>query len=314
VSQPGIVVKAWSNWYTVATESARLLCRPRGRLKRGADVRVGDRVEVTALEGGEGVIEDVAPRRNRLDRPPVANVDLVAVVSAWTAPPWSPELADRILVRAAAAGCRALLVINKADLLEDPTAVRRGTEPYRRAGYPVLLTSALTGEGLDLLARAADGGVVCLAGQSGAGKTRLLAALAPDRALRSGALSERLGHGRHTTRHAELLPVGGGWIVDTPGFSRLDMDGIEPAALGRCFPEVAALAAGCRFRSCLHRSEPGCAVRGAVDPGRYARYLRLLEECERQPLQVAARSRRPRPAGLDGDEDDEDGGDGEWEP
>lgn len=307
----GLIVKAWSDWYDVATGAARLRCQPRGRLK-GRDLSVGDRVRVTFRDDREGVIEEVEPRRNRLHRPPVANVDAVAVVSAWTAPPWSPELVDRILVHAAREDCDAVLVVNKVDLMEDASEVLEGLAPYRAAGYPVLLTSAVTGAGLDLLRERIAGRLVVLAGQSGTGKSRLLSALAPGHDLRSAGLSERLGHGRHTTRHAELLPVGAGWVADTPGFSRLDLNGIAPVELGRHFPEIAARAPDCRFRTCLHHGEPGCAVRGTVEAGRYARYLRLLQECERRPHPVALRSPRPRaPAEIDDDSDEEV--DQEWE-
>lgn len=314
---PGVVVKAWSNWYDCQTDAARLSCQPRGRLKRSGAVRVGDRVQVTPLSDGEGSIEAVEPRRNQLERPQVANVDHIAVVACWRTPPWNADLVDRILVHAAARGCDAMLLINKADLLgDDREEAEQAVAPYRAAGYPVLFVSAQTGLGLELLARRIDGQVVCLAGPSGAGKSRLISTLAPQHELRSGELSERLGHGRHTTRHAELLAVGSGWLVDTPGFSRLDLEDIEAAGVGACFPEIAALARACRFRRCLHRSEPDCAVRGAVDAGRYARYLRLLAECECRPQAVALRDRRPQ-AVLDDEEDydalDGDGEDGNGE-
>lgn len=282
------MVKAWSDWFDVETPTGRLLCRPRGRLRlQEGGLLVGDRVGVRPLGGGEGAIEWVKERRNALHRPPVANVDRVAVVSAWNLPAWNPHLVDRILVLAAAEGCGALLVLNKVDLLayEEREAMRAELRPYRLAGYPVVETSALTGEGLDELARCLAEGITVFAGQSGVGKSHLLSRLT-GRPLPTGEISARIGRGRHTTRHVELLPLpGGGLVADTPGFQRLELVGLEPRDLGRYFPELAALAGDCRFRGCLHRNEPGCAVvdavgRGEVDPGRYARYRELLAEIE----------------------------------
>ncbi len=252
----------------------------------------GDRVRFEDLGGGEGRIESVEPRRTVLVRPPVANVDLVLVVVAWDAPPWHPGLIDRTLVEVARAGCAVALCLNKCDRLDDGAMAdaRAALSPYRDAGYPVLLASAIRGEGLDGIRHLLSGRVAALAGPSGAGKSRLLAALAPGGDVGpSGSLSPRLRHGRHTTRSVRLLPLGGaGWVADTPGFSRLDLAGMEPEELAGWYPEFTAPAEGCRFRGCLHADEPACAVRaaasqGGVDAGRYARYRELLEELRAAP-------------------------------
>jgi ribosome biogenesis GTPase len=288
VTLEGLVVKGWSDWFDVETEAGRLRCRPRGRLRRGSGgVMVGDRVRVLPLGGGEGAIEGVEARRTALRRPPVANVDRVAVVSAWRLPPWDPLLVDRLLVLAAAAGCQAVLAVNKVDLLEpgERRDMRAAVAPYRAAGYPVVETSARTGDGLAELARLLASGITVFAGPSGAGKSHLLSRVT-GRQLRTGGLAPRVGRGRHTTRHVELLPVpGGGWVADTPGFQRLDLTGIDRRELGGFFPEFAPFAGSCRFRGCLHRGEPDCAVAaavagGAVSADRYARYRVLLEEVE----------------------------------
>ncbi|MBX6351022.1 MAG: ribosome small subunit-dependent GTPase A [Clostridia bacterium] len=266
----------------------RVPCRPRGRLRR-TGVKVGDRVAFRPLPRGEGAIEAVLPRRNELARPPVANVERVVVVMAWREPDFQPELLDRILVQAHAAGIRAVVVVTKLDLARDAldrAAAEAARAVYEGAGYEAHLVSAMTGEGLaPLAARLREPGVQVLAGPSGSGKSFLLSRVEPGLSLRSGEVSRRTGRGRHTTVHARLLPIGAGWVADTPGFSRVALPAMASGELGAAFPELAVRAAGCRFRDCLHRKEPGCAVReavarGEVDRGRYERYVQFLAELE----------------------------------
>jgi ribosome biogenesis GTPase len=252
-------------------------------------VMAGDRVRFRDLGGGEGMVDEVLPRRTALVRPPVANADQVVVVVAWTAPPFSALFVDRVILEAALQGCHAVVCLNKTDLLGEAelARARRALEPWRAAGYATVLTSAVRGEGLDALRAALAGHLSVLAGPSGAGKSRLLAALFPGQEIRSGELSARLGRGRHTTRAVQLLALGpdptAGWVADTPGFSRLELPGLAPEDLPGLYPEFRAYAAACRFRGCLHDAEPDCAVRAAVadgrlDEGRYARYRALLAE------------------------------------
>ncbi|HVB09319.1 MAG TPA: ribosome small subunit-dependent GTPase A [Bacillota bacterium] len=294
------MAKAWSDWYDVETPIGRLRCQPRGRLRLTWQVKqgprakltegeralnailVGDEVHVRLRPDGEGAIEAILPRRSALSRPLIANVDRVLVIATWTSPPWNGELVDRLLILAAAHGCEGWLVLNKVDELDDPEADAR-LQVYADAGYRVWRVSAACGDGMDELGAALSEGVSVLAGASGAGKSRLLGALVPDRAasLRTGEVSPRLLRGRHTTRHVELLRVpAGGFVADTPGFSRVDLTHIEKADLGAFFPEFAALSPTCRFRGCLHRGEPGCAVAGAVDPERLRHYRLFLTEVE----------------------------------
>lgn len=294
---PGTVAKAWSDWYDVETPAGRLRCQPRGRLRltwqvkeRGAKlteseralaaILVGDEVQVRPRPDGEGAIEAILPRRTALSRPLVANVDRVLVVAAWSQPPWNGELVDRLLVLAGAHGCEGWLVLNKVDQPGDPEPRLR---LYEAAGYRVWRVSAVCGDGIAELGAALGEGVSVLAGPSGVGKSRLLGALVPERAasIRTGEVSPRLLRGRHTTRHAELLRLpGGGFVADTPGFSRVDLAHISAAELGELFPEIAARAPGCRFRGCLHRGEPGCVVDGAVDAERLRHYRLFLTEVE----------------------------------
>lgn len=294
----GLIVKALNIWYHVATPEGVLACRPRGRLRRGGEagqaLLVGDRVRCLRLPDGSGRIEAVLPRRNRLARPPVANVDQVLLVFTLFDPPLNLELVDRILVLAAREGLSAVLALNKADLWTDGDReeAARLTALYGKPGYPCFHVSARSGEGIAALRAQLGGGrVTVLAGPSGAGKSSLLNALDAGLGLRTGALSDKAGRGRHTTRHVELLPLGSGWVADAPGFSRVDLEGLSPRDLARAFPDLAAWEGGCRFQGCLHHREPGCAVTaavaaGAIDARRHARYVKFLEE-----VQAAARRR-----------------------
>ncbi len=262
--------------------------RAEGEADFGA-VLAGDRVRCTDLGDGEGRIEAVLPRRNVLPRPPVANVDLVLIVTAWAEPPFSFAYVDRLLVAVRRDACEAVLCLNKADLLtpDERTEAETQLAAYRTLGVPVVLTSARDGEGIEEARSLLRSRLGVLAGPSGVGKSALLSRICPERLLRSAALSARLGRGRHTTRHTELLPLAGaktdGWVADTPGFSRLDLEDLDPADLGAYYPEFAAVAQDCHFHGCLHDGEPGCAIAeavasGRIDVGRHERYRALLAE------------------------------------
>lgn len=281
----GIVIRAIGGYFRVLLDDGRIVeTRPRGRLrKQGVSVLVGDRVEVSVQPDGTGAIERVAPRRNELVRPPIANIDQVVVVTALTDPPPNYGLLDRLLASAEAKDVSPLLCWNKADLVPKE-AVADAVAPYEAAGYRNVITSAKTKQGLDELAQALVGKVSTFAGPSGVGKSALLNAVHPEWRRETGAVSERLRRGRHTTRAVELLLLpGGGLVADTPGFSALDVRDIPAAELSRYWPDIAALASECRFPGCHHRAEPGCAVRqaaadGRLHPRRYESYVNLLNE------------------------------------
>lgn len=269
----------------------------RGRLKlearRGDRVVVGDRVEVRISPEGEATVESVEPRatellrRGPLGRKPkvvAANVDRALVVAAARDPEPRRELVDRFLALAGSAGIPATLVVNKVDL---PGARRVADELcafYRGIPIPAVAVSAASGEGLEALRALLSRGTTVIVGPSGVGKSSLLNALQAGLELRTAPVGLRRGRGRHTTVGARLIPLeGGGEVVDTPGFSDAALWEVEPQALARAFPEVARRMGECRFRGCSHTHEPGCAVRaaveeGAIDPGRYASWVRLLEE------------------------------------
>ena len=293
----GLVLEREGGRFRIATDTGEVEAVLRGKARRDAYDRVvvGDRV--TLDEGGEGGIcgiTGVAPRRNLLERrtplgrgnrPVAANLDRVYVVTAVADPPPVPQLIDRLCAIAEANEIPVAIVLNKIDL--DPETEL--AERYARAGYPVFRISAKSGAGLAPLFAELTGKESLLTGASGVGKSTLLNRLQPGLALRTRAISERIRRGKNTTVAAVLVPLeGGGWLVDTPGFSDVGLWGIEPRELARCFPELREPLDRCKFADCWHRTEPGCAVRAAVEQGtvhpeRYASYLALLDELQQAP-------------------------------
>ncbi|OAT81410.1 ribosome small subunit-dependent GTPase A [Desulfotomaculum copahuensis] len=279
----GIIVKAYGGFFYVWENGQQRECVLRGRLRREKQpVLVGDRVSFTLRPENAGVIEQVLPRRTALVRPPVANVERAVITGAGRDPAPNPLLIDRFLIQAAAAGVLPLLCFNKMDL--GPGEAAEQIAGYRLAGYTVLCTSAVTGDGIGELQAQLQTGISVLAGPSGVGKSSLLNALNPGWSLKTGAISRKLGRGKHTTRHVELLPLpGGGLVADTPGFSSLYLPELTREELAGFYPEIAWRQAACRFTGCLHVSEPGCAVKeavaaGEIAPWRYENYQILLQE------------------------------------
>ena len=280
-------MRALSGFYYVRTERGLIRCRARGRFRRdGLTPLVGDRVYVAQCPDGTGTIDSVMPRKNAFYRPAVANVDYLIMLLSAALPVTDPYLADRVTVRCEKNRCGVLLVINKCDL--DPGDRLR--EIYESTGYGVFPVSAKTGEGMDALLDAISGKVCCFTGNSGVGKSSLINAIAPELAIPTGEVSQKLGRGRHTTRHVELFDIGNGTLLaDTPGFASFGDETetpIFPEELAGLFPEFGPYLGRCRFDDCTHRAEPGCALRraaerGDVHPSRYGSYLRLYEEASR---------------------------------
>jgi ribosome biogenesis GTPase len=292
----GTVLEREGSAYRVATSGAEVRAVLRGKTKVDTPkVVVGDVVRLEAEPGGDlhGIV-GIEPRRTVLERrvpegrgvrPIAANVDQVFVVTASRSPDPIPQLIDRLLVLAEADGIAAAVVLNKVDL--DPgTGI---AERSRQAGYPVYPTSAKTGQGLESLKAALAGKASVVTGPSGVGKSSLLNAIQPGLQLRTGEVSRRIRRGRNTTVSSVMLPLdGGGYLVDTPGFSEVGMWGVDPRALGDCFPDFRPFLGDCRYADCRHRREPGCRVREAVEAGgiaadRYESYLALLEDLESAP-------------------------------
>lgn len=276
------IIKALRGFYYVQTEDGVVECRARGRFRRqDQSPLVGDFVRITR-QGDKGVLEALLPRKNAFIRPAVANIDQLVVLASCAIPVTEPFLIDRVLAIAQLQNVSALVVVNKDDLAPaQPLA-----EIYRRAGVPVLVTSAETGEGIEALREALAGKLSCLTGNSGVGKSSLLNRACPQLQLPVGEVSEKLGRGRHTTRHIELYSLGSNtFVADTPGFSAFDterMELVHKEQLQYAFPEFAPYLGHCQFPDCAHRKEPGCAVRKALAEGeigqtRYDSYERLYE-------------------------------------
>ncbi|MCL6516423.1 ribosome small subunit-dependent GTPase A [Alicyclobacillus sp.] len=279
----GLVIRSLAGFFDVADAGVVRRCRARGVFrKRGVRVLVGDRVQYEPVGQAEGVITEVLPRRTELVRPPVANVDHALLVFSVATPAFQPHLLDRALVAVSAAGLAATIALTKCDLAPDEEVLRLAA-PYVAAGYPVLRTAAPLGIGIDAVRQAISGRMTVFVGPSGAGKSSLGNALSPDLGLKMGEVSEKIGRGRHTTRHVELFHLGGQtYVVDAPGFSQLELD-LAPRALRDYFPEFHDFAQRCAYRGCEHADEASCAVRDAVARGeipneRYTSYLELLRE------------------------------------
>ena len=279
----GTIIKALSGFYYVHTGDETVECRARGRFRLdGTSPLVGDRVECSIDDQGRGRVDRILPRKNWFIRPAVANIDLMVFVAANSNPVTDPFLIDRVTVISAAADCETVVCVNKCDLDGGDELF----ETYRRAGYTTIRTSPETGEGMDELRRVIAGRVSAFTGNSGVGKSSILNALLPGLDIQVGEVSEKLGRGRHTTRHVELYDLGGGtFAADTPGFASFDIemiDKIEKEELQYDFPEFRPYLGHCRFDDCAHLKEPGCAVLGAVaegniSPSRHASYVKLYE-------------------------------------
>ena len=279
----GRIVRSLSGFYDVQTPEGLVTCRARGILrKEGNSPLTGDLVEIT-VERGKGMVEKILPRKNKFVRPAVANIDALVVFAANVNPVTEPYLIDRVAAIAGDQNVQVVLCINKCDLDPAVDLVRI----YEHAGFTVICTSAETGEGVDALRQTISGKLVAFTGNSGVGKSSILNRLAPELNLATGEVSEKLGRGRHTTRHVELYRLGEDtYVADTPGFSSFDtdqMDVILKENLQYAFPDFGSFIGKCRFDDCSHRKEPDCAVRKAFETGdigksRYESYLKLYEK------------------------------------
>ncbi|MBB6677203.1 ribosome small subunit-dependent GTPase A [Cohnella lubricantis] len=289
----GIIYKALSGYYFVEDDSGRTVqCRARGIFKkRGESPLVGDRVLFAETENGEGTVDAIQPRSTALVRPPVANADLAVLVFSVIRPELNLQLLDKFLVHTEHAGLDALIVLTKMDATadsENADRILRDVESarslYTSIGYDTIVTSAKMQDGIDELRERLSRHISVFAGQSGVGKSSLVNALVPGLQLETNEISEKLGRGRHTTRHVELVKMaGGGYVADTPGFSQLDFAELGIDQISDCFREFRELASGCKFRGCTHLHEPGCAVMAARESGgiaesRYQHYAAFMAE------------------------------------
>lgn len=285
----GIVIEVSRGLCRVAVGKDIFICDLRGTLiAEGTGftnvVAVGDRVLVSNLDDtGHGLVTEVLPRCSGLGRADpfyshlrqlvAANVDQLLIVAAWREPHIWMQLIDEYLIGAARNNLQAIICVNKVDLAEDETAVRTYLQPYTDLGYALLLTSAVTGLGLDGLRRCLQGKATVLAGLSGVGKSTLINAIEPSLQLRTGEMSKlKSREGRHTTTQVTMVALSqlGGYMVDTPGIKDMGLLGLHPDDLLNYYPDVAEFAVRCRFSDCRHDAEPGCAVRHALENGRLA--------------------------------------------
>ena len=279
-----MIEKALSGFYYVNTGTALLACRARGKFrKEHISPLVGDWVQVQELEQGKGYIESIEPRRCEFLRPPVANIDQLVMIVSEAVPVTDPYLIDRLCSIAELKGCGVVICVNKCDL-EDGAHL---AEIYEQVGYRTVRVSAETGEGMDALRALISGKVSAFTGNSGVGKSSILNRLHPALGIETNAVSDKLGRGKHTTRHVELFRLDDSTLVaDTPGFSSFDTTELNlelKQALPETFREFRPYLGNCQFVGCSHTKEKGCAVLKAVREGkitvsRHESYLRLYEE------------------------------------
>ena len=278
----GKIIKGIGGFYYVKTEEGLIECKARGKF-RHKDMKpiVGDDVEVL-IENGKGTIEEIYDRSSQLIRPVVSNVTQAFVVFAMKNPDINFDLLNRFLMLCEYNNIKSIVCLNKMDLVseEERNDIK---EKINSIGYEVLFINAKNSIGVDSLKERINGNVTVLCGPSGAGKSTLINTLTEKYHMETGEVSEKIGRGKHTTRHSELIDVEDGYIVDTPGFSTLEVNFIEKDDLKYCFPEFDEYNNGCKFRGCLHYKEPSCAVKKAVEEGkvntlRYDFYIRTLME------------------------------------
>jgi ribosome biogenesis GTPase len=277
----GIIVKGVAGQYNVRTDSGTVVCKARGKFRHdGLTPMVGDKVKIS-VQNNEGVIEIIHDRTTELIRPVVANVTQAFVVFALKNPDINLDLLYKFLVLCEYNNLKIVVCFNKLDLAseEDASIVNI----IKKAGYDTITLKAKEGYGLDILKTKIKGNISVFCGPSGVGKSTILNSLAGKKLMETGDISKKLKKGKHTTRHSELIEYADGFLVDTPGFSSLEMSFIEEEELQACFPDFEYYIGECKFANCLHYKEPGCNIKkaveeGKIDKGRYDFYINTLEE------------------------------------
>lgn len=279
----GRVIKNYNGYYYVDVGPAGLWeCRRRGKVK--TKILVGDMLVITPIDTSKGVIEQVLARKNELRRPAVANVDQIMVVMTPAVPKLNYRLTDTLLASCMYQHLTPILLLNKCEL--NPHMTQWYTIYYRQCGYEVYAVSAYTGAGIGAVTARLDGKMTVFSGPSGVGKSSLLARITGREDLHIGAVSKKIQRGRHTTRHAEIIPLREQtYVVDTPGFSAVALASAAPEEIQNLFPEFASYSGSCRFSPCAHMAEPDCRIKEAVKDGhifrpRYESYCQLFQEAK----------------------------------
>ena len=279
----GIIVKALSGFYYVKTETDIYSCKARGNFrKKGISPLVGDRVEFTPENDLIGTVEEILPRKTCLERPPVANIEKLFILSSFDNPSPNTLIIDKMTVLARHNGIEPIIVFNKSDL-GDFSDYRK---IYEKSGFKTFVISAVTGEGVEELKNELSGSISAFTGNSGVGKSSLLNFLLGEELIPTGVVSEKLGRGKHTTRHTEIYPLSfGGFVADTPGFSSIEAgnDYSLKERLAEYFEDFSKFTENCQFSTCSHTKEKGCAVIEAVENGeiqksRHESYVQLFDE------------------------------------
>lgn len=276
----GIIIKGIGGFYYVKAADGNVYeCKARGIFRNEKIIPViGDNVRIET-DGAKGAVTDIFPRRTQLVRPSVANIDMLVLVAAAASPDPNLFLIDKMLINAQINGIQPIICINKTDLTEG----KELADIYTNAGYKVISVCAKENIGIDALFDAVKGKISAFAGLSGVGKSSILNILTGN-ALETGAVSEKIQRGKHTTRHVEFFELPqGGFVLDTPGFSSLEIHTIKADELQNYFPEMAQTKDVCRFRGCSHINEPDCAVKamlidGRVPQSRYESYKTLYNQ------------------------------------
>ena len=283
----GKIVKGIAGFYYVHVESGSTYeCKAKGSF-RNLHIKpmVGDNVEMKVLDEEKklGNLERILPRTSTLIRPAVANVDQALIIFSIVRPDPNYNLLDRFLIRMERQNLPVIICFNKQDIASEEEK-QQLQEAYETCGYKVLFVSGATGEGMEQLGELLEGKTTTVAGPSGVGKSTIINYLNPQASMETGAISEKIGRGKHTTRHSEIIALGHGtYIMDTPGFTTLDISEIQKAELGLYYPEFVKYEPGCRYAGCAHITEPECGVKEAVEEGkiskvRYGNYCRLYED------------------------------------
>lgn len=281
----GRIIKSLSGFYYIFDQGKLIECRARGKLRQEENSPLVGDYAIYSQANGKGMIERLLPRKNQFIRPAVANIDLLVIFASGVIPVTDPFLIDRVTTIAENQNVPVLICVNKADM-DEGASLRK---IYTNAGFDVITTSTVTGEGISQLSEKLQGKLSAFTGNSGVGKSSVLNCLSPNLSIQTGSVSLKLGRGRHTTRHVELYSLGENtYVVDTPGFSSFDTERMEyilKENLQYAFSDFAPYLGHCQFHDCLHLKEPGCIVReasaeGKIEMTRYDSYIRLLEKAK----------------------------------